>query len=134
MCLYSDIESVIRYPCDDRFHILSASLWNYRLKIPRDARVNAFFAPAIKSNENRWMTQGAIRSWYVFDTYPWPTNINGISKEMKENWSSMPKIIVERRIMTTPLRYHQNYFIYSSDKKEILCSPLSKVEFSYKMP
>jgi len=27
-------------------------VWNRRLKIPRDARVNAFFAPAIKSNEN----------------------------------------------------------------------------------
>lgn len=114
------LESLIRYPSDDRFHVFSASLWNCRLKIPRDARVNAFFAPAIKSNENRWVTQGAVRSRYVFDTYPWPTNINGISEGIEENWSSLLKITVEYRIMTTPLRYQQSYFmIYSSDKTEI---------------
>jgi len=66
-----NIDMFFRYPDNGRFHIFSASLWKCRLKIPRDARVNAFASPAIKSNENRWMTQGAMRSWYVFDTYPW---------------------------------------------------------------
>lgn len=36
-----------------RFRIFFANLWKYQLKIPRDARVNAFAVPAIKSNENR---------------------------------------------------------------------------------
>lgn len=93
----------VSYLISERFHIFSASLWNCRLKIPRDARVNAFFAPTIKSNENRWVTQGAVRSRYVFDTYP--KNINGISEGMKENWSSLLKITVQCHIMTTPLRY-----------------------------
>jgi hypothetical protein len=123
-CLLSDVRTTVD-------SVFSASLWNCRFKIPRDARVrkNAFFAPTIKSNENRWVTQGAVRSRYVFDIYPQPTSISGISEGNEENWSSLVKITVERHSMTTPLRYQQSYFMaYSSDKEGIHVLTFSKIK------
>lgn len=83
-------------------HIFSASLWKCHLKIPRDARINAFAGLAIKSNENRWMTQDAVRSWYVYSIL-----IRGAYKrDLRRNWEEL----VQRLLRTVE---HHNITIFS---------------------
>lgn len=99
---YWDIEIFFsNYSGNGSSHIFFASLWKCHFKILHDARINAFAGLAIKSNENRWMTQDAVRSWYVYSIL-----IRGAYKrDLRKNWEEL----VQRLLRTVE---HHNITIF----------------------